>query len=300
MQRIVKPKTQQAKRALEKRAPKLVENTKSALFLKGGHTSEIITRILKDFYALKKGNAILFKRKNVLRPFEDQTSLEFFSEKNDSSLFMYGSHSKKRPHNIVIGRTYDFHVLDMIELGVENFKGLSDFKSAKCAAGVKPCLVFSGEPFDQDHEHKRLKSLLIDFFRGPVVSNIRLAGLEHVMNFVAVDGKILIRSYRILLKKSGSRTPRVELEEMGPSLDLVLRRVHLASDDLFKKSMKQPKEAKIRKVKNVSRDVFGTKHGRIHMQKQDLTTLQIRKMKALKRKTQDKEKPGTSKKFKSK
>ncbi|XP_070568809.1 ribosome production factor 2 homolog isoform X2 [Ptychodera flava] len=225
--------------------------------------------------------------KNVLRPFEDQTSLEFFSEKNDASLFMYGSHSKKRPHNLIVGRCFDYHVLDMIELRVEKFKSLADFKNAKCSAGIKPCLMFSGEPFEQDYDYKRLKNLLVDFFRGPVISNIRLAGLEHVLHFAAVDGKIFIRSYRVNLKKSGSRTPRVELEEIGPSLDLALGRVRLASEDLFKKAMKQPKQAKIRKVKNISRDVFGTKHGRIHMQKQDLNTLQTRKMKALKRKSAD-------------
>ena len=39
---------------------------------------------------------------------------------------------------------------------------------------------------------------------------------------------------RIQLKKSGSSTPRVELEEMGPSLDLILRHVRLAAPDLYR------------------------------------------------------------------
>lgn len=50
---------------------------------------------------------------------------------------------------------------------------------------------------------------------------------------------------RVLLKKSGCKIPRIELEEMGPSLDLVMRRTHLASDDLFKLSLKQPKGLKV-------------------------------------------------------
>ena len=44
--------------------------------------------------------------------------------------------------------------------------------------------------------------------------------------------------------------PRVELEHMGPSLDLVMRRTSLASDDLYKRARKQPKEAKVRLVKH--------------------------------------------------
>ena len=35
------------------------------------------------------------------------------------------------------------------------------FQCAKIALGCKPCLLFAGEEFDQDPEHKRLKSLLI-------------------------------------------------------------------------------------------------------------------------------------------
>ncbi len=57
----------------------------------------------------------------------------------------------------------------MIELGVSKFKSLREFKNEKISAGVKPCLLFSGEAFEKSDEMKRLKSLLIDFFRGPEV-----------------------------------------------------------------------------------------------------------------------------------
>ncbi|KAL5010447.1 hypothetical protein ScPMuIL_012752 [Solemya velum] len=163
-----------------------------------------------------------------------------------------------------------------------------EFQGSKTVVGSKPCLIFSGDDFDQDVDHRRLKSLLIDFFRGPVVTQIRLAGLEHVIMVNAIDGKIFIRNYKILLKKSGSRTPRIELEEIGPSLDLVLRRTKVASDDLYKIALKVPKTAKPRKIKNLSHDPFGSKLGRIHMQKQDLQKLQTRKMKGLKRKKEEK------------
>uniref|UniRef100_I3MKE7 Ribosome production factor 2 homolog n=1 Tax=Ictidomys tridecemlineatus TaxID=43179 RepID=I3MKE7_ICTTR len=214
LDRVIKPKTKRAKRFLEKREPKLSENIKNAMLIKGGNANAIVTQVLKDMNLIIIGFRLLFGKR---------------------MLKMY----------FLLGRMYDYHVLDMIELGIEKFVS---------------CPVH-------------------DFFRGPTVSNIRLAGLEYVLHFTALNGKIYFRSYKLLLKKSGCRTPRIELEEMGPSLDLVVRRTHLASDDLYKLSMKMPKALKPKKKKNISHDTFGTTYGRIHMQKQDLSKLQTRKMK---------------------
>uniref|UniRef100_A0A8D0AG92 Ribosome production factor 2 homolog n=1 Tax=Sander lucioperca TaxID=283035 RepID=A0A8D0AG92_SANLU len=281
---LKKPKTKRSKRFLENRAPKLAEDVKTAMIMKGGNTNQTVTQALKDIVSsLMMHSVRQTSKKNITRPFEDSTSLEFFSKKTDCSLFLFGSHNKKRPNNLVFGRLFDFHVLDMIEVGIEKYVSLSDIKNSKCPEGTKPMLVFAGEAFDSDIEYKRLKSLLIDFFRGPTVSAVRLAGLEHVLHFTAVEGKIYMRSYRCLLKKSGCRTPRIELEEIGPSFDLVLRRTHMASDDLYKLAHRQPKALKPKKKKNISHDAFGTKFGRVHMQKQDLSKLQTRKMKGLRK-----------------
>lgn len=94
--------------------------------------------------------ACKFTRKNEnVRPFEPggEASLEFYCNKNNCPLFLLGSHSKKRPHNLVLGRMYDFHLYDALELGVEDFKGIKDFGAAGTAAqmgnkvGVQQCAV---------------------------------------------------------------------------------------------------------------------------------------------------------------
>jgi len=184
---------------------------------------------------------------------------------------------------------FDHHLLDMVEFSIENFSSLSSFRVPKCAAETKPCLIFIGDPFREDPKFQRIKSIFIDFFRGPVIDSLRLQGIEHALVFTASAEKILLRSYRILLKKSGTRLPRVELLEIGPRMDLSLRRTKFASDDLFRRSLRQPKEAKIRKRKNVDEDVFGTKMGRIHVGKQDLGKIQTRKLRALKNTEEEKE-----------
>lgn len=55
---------------------------------------------------MKKPFGKLYKKKksnNTKGPFEDETTVEFFSLKNDAALFMYGGSSKKRLHNLIVG-----------------------------------------------------------------------------------------------------------------------------------------------------------------------------------------------------
>lgn len=47
-----KPKNQRVKRALERKEAKLVENTKNAMFLRGTHTSEVVSTLMKDFVSI--------------------------------------------------------------------------------------------------------------------------------------------------------------------------------------------------------------------------------------------------------
>lgn len=141
--------------------------------------------------------------------------------------------------------------------------------------------------------------MLLDFYHGQTVKNINLSGLEHVISVTAIDsseqsndprampGIIYFRVYTIQYKKSGEKTPRVELEEMGPSYNFRIRRFKFANDDVYKLATKVPKINKPKKIKNIDVNEMGDKIGRIHLGKQDLSKLQTRKMKGLKRTTDD-------------
>lgn len=265
-----------------------MENAKNTLFIKGRKTSGIVTNCMKDLYDIKKPHGKILNKLNDILPFENITPIEEFSRKNDASMFMFASHNKKRPHNLILGRMYDSHILDMVEFGIEHYRGLKEFKTQKVSLGIKPCLLFAGELFEHNHEYKRIKSLLIDMFQRETVEAVRLQGLEHVLMFTAAEDRIYFRSCRIQMKKSGSRIPRIELEEIGPSVDFRLRRTKISSDDLFKLACKRPKELKVKKVKNISKDTFGTQHGQIHIPKQNIDKLQTRKMKGLKKTSSEK------------
>lgn len=302
--REIKPKNARTKRFLDNKAPQNVENPRTTLFLRYTTTSSIVQLAMTDIFALKRPLAQKFNKKNSIHPFEDPTSLEFFSEKNDASLMVYGSHSKKRPHCLTLVRFFGYKVLDMIELGIveESLRTLQQFKNAKAAAGLKPLLSFSGSAFESPiaSGYTLAKSLLTDLFKGPDVGNVDVEGLQYMIHFsvdeeeggAAMGGdetsttkpQIHMRCYLLKTRKQpNSSTPRVEVEEMGPRMDLRVGRVRQADSDIWREAMRKPKGQEARAKKNVEMDVMGDKVGRIHMGRQDLSQLQTRKMKGLKR-----------------
>lgn len=79
-------------------------------------------------------------------------------------------------------------------------------------------------------------------------------------------------------------------------MNFVIRRNKLASEDLMKQACRKPKELKTTQKKNISVDNLGTKHGRIHMGKQNINTIQTRKMKGLKKTAEEKKEERRGKK----
>lgn len=294
------PKTARTKRAVEKKAPQLVENAKTCLILRGEKCSQVVQLALADLNSLKRPLSIKFTKKNGIHPFEDPSSLEFFSEKNDASLLIYGLTSKKRPHALTFARTYQYKILDMLELYLdpETFRTLSQFKNAKCAIGLKPMLSFSGSLFESPvpNAYTLAKSLFTDLFRGSDVTEIDVEGLQYMIHISCgeeVEGQpapqIHIRNYRIVTKKSGQKLPRVEVEEIGPRMDFRVGRIQAADEQIMREALKKPKQLEPRTKKNIGMDSMGDKIGKIHVGKQDLSTLQTRKMKGLKRTREDRD-----------
>jgi len=279
-------------RDLKKRQPLVFENIKKGMFVKGHKTSQIVSEVLNDLYALKKPDALKYNRKKSNSqhgPFEDISTIEFFSTKSDASLFAYGSHSKKRPHNLVLGRLFDHHLLDMIELGITNYKSIADFKAASLPMlGSKPCFAIIGPQFQAEERYSTAANLIVDFFRGKIVENINLKGLDHVISLsIGSDETILLRHYAIHMKKSGTRVPRVELEEVGPSIDFTLRRFQFGAEALRKLSLQKPKVLKPKKKKNITTNVFHDKVGTVHIKHQKIESIHdnVKKPKALRKRT---------------
>mmetsp|Transcript_4291 Transcript_4291/g.4977 ORF Transcript_4291/g.4977 Transcript_4291/m.4977 type:complete len:303 (+) Transcript_4291:74-982(+) len=280
--------------------PQLVELEKTCLLIRGAKTSQTSLSFLRDIRKLKGSSAKLFSRKNEIRPLEDETKLEFLCQKNDAGLFLFASHNKKRPHNLVMGRLYNGHILDMFEMGIKSYKSIEDCikenKRAKTTDSPS-FILFQGDVFEKDLTMKTLKSMFLDFFKARVLEEIDIPSVDHLIVISADEDTIYVRSYVVGFKMKSSankisdafttKAPKCGLIEMGPSVDLTLRRSRLAAPQLAKQAHKQPKQNKgPKKIKNVSRDVLHGTSGRIHMQKQDVSKVVTRSRfrKALKKK----------------
>jgi len=244
---------------------------------------------------------VLTRKGNGIRVFEDESSLEFLTAKNNASLFAVGSHSKHKPHRMVVGRTYEDRVLDMVEFEVTGFVSMDDTNPetrlpplpagvSPPRVGAKPLVLFQGEEWETVDVYMAVRSLLLELFLGDSsVDHLDLAGVESVVILSLLPGKsdgevfIHVAHNKIILKKSGSRTPRVELAEVGPVFDLELRRTKFADAELMKDAMFVPQALRVKKKKNLSRDAFGSVVGAVHMERQDLTEVDTRKSKGLKK-----------------
>ncbi|KAH8928884.1 Brix-domain-containing protein, partial [Atractiella rhizophila] len=277
MQRVVKPKNARSKRAMKAREPQVVEGPKTAIFVKGSQTSQNVNLALSELAQLKKPDCLLFNKKNAIHPFEDSSSLAFWSHKNDASLFLVGLHSKKRPNDLIWARTFDGNVMEMLETGVDKAIGMSEFKGIKTSPSSRPLFQFSGHLFDTHPLYIQFKSFLLDFFHGQMANNINLSGVEHVICVTAgttdivssvtdstseeapaplvslsdptagpssssiKEGdlpKVHFRVYKTVLLRSGSRIPKVQLEPHGPFLDFSLRRTQSADPAVWKTATK--------------------------------------------------------------
>eukprot|EP00170_Pyropia_yezoensis_P004460 contig_18252_g4473 len=185
---VRKPTTHRGRRLAKARGPQVVETGRAAVLLKGASSSATVNLALTELGTLLKPAAKKLTRKNPLLPFEagGEEHVCSLARLNDASVFIVGSHTKKRPNTLTLGRTFDGHVLDMVELGVRQLVPMLSFRRAGAstvAPETKACLLFQGDDWARSPAAGHLRSLLLDTFRGPLVGAVNLAGLDRLLVF---------------------------------------------------------------------------------------------------------------------
>jgi len=224
---------------------------------------------------------VFMRNGHVMHPMENVVPLESMAAKNDCGLFVFGNHQKKRPDNIVLGRTYDGKSLDLFELGIENYKSIVEFAVADIPRDLKPVLLFQGEHFEFSEKHQRLKNLLFELFRQRDLKEATITELKRVLSFTSIDETtVQVRHFEV--RTITESLSSIDFKEIGPRFDLKLRRQQIASTDLYKLACKKPKVTNMEKKKakkNVYTNELGERKGKVFIQQQDLKTMATRKFK---------------------
>jgi len=114
--------------------------------------------------------------------------------------------------------------------------------------GSKPCITINGPEFENNPDFKIIGNIFVDFFKGEVIDKINLAGIDHVISITSNGtNSIFFNHYFVKFKKSGTKVPNVELEEIGPFFEFEVRRNKFAAEDLRKKTL-PPKQSTRKKV----------------------------------------------------
>jgi len=186
--------------------------------------------------------------------------------------------------NLVMGSLFNSKILDLFEFEVLNFINIEHFKKdVKIDSGMKPIVIFQGDVFETDFQYDRMRKFFLDYFRIHDIEDVSVSELKRVMIISSGEDKeIKIRSYQVeggineyLVKES------VKLTEVGPSLNLKVRRIQLGTEEFYKLSLKQPRETNPRPKKNIETNSLGEVRGRVHLQKQNLNAMHTKSYKRI-------------------
>jgi ribosome production factor 2 len=293
-----KAKSQRTKRQIERKQSLVNENPKRTLSLHGEKSSDITKEVQRVILFVQSSpHVVKLREGNKTHPFETTESLEFLGFKNDCSLFCFGNHSKKRPHNIIIGRQFNFKAMDMVELGVRD---CSQDSSAGISSnlGSKPAMIFLGPEFDFPI-FDRLRNILLDFFGGAPVENLNANGLDRAIGVTMrcntelpsydiptggeivtfPEGTVIVHLTHVALRSKGGQgsTTLEVVPDSSTVLEFCVRRIRFATPQAFNFACKQAPTSK--NEKGVSRDALGELRGQVHVGKQEVDKITKRRFK---------------------
>ena len=185
------------------------------------------------------------------------------------------SSNKKRPNNLVFGRTFDNQVIDLFDGNILEIKGDFSRVFRDFDLSALPSLVCLGDVFETNPAMTRIRNYFTDFFspfrNEPVFMNADF-GMRLIVVLVGYEDQTIEIS---LSKASGKGT---ELNDLGVLLRFKVERTKLAEDDLFKEACRSlaPKN---KNKKIIQQNTLGETVGRVYVRQQDLKTLRLKKIK---------------------
>lgn len=279
--KLKQAKSHKGRLVIDSKLPKLVEDPKKAMFLNTENSSEMTRIALLELYLSRKTFSVRLNQKNKIESaLVNGNSIEYFSEKNDTSLFAYTSDTKKKPMNLCLGNLFNNKLLDVFEFEITNMIPREYFDDKpEFDFNCQPVLVFQGEEFETNTEMSRLKIFFLDFYAQDLLEEVSITDLKKVIvfsSYVNNDNKyVKIRTFYASTINE-YQTNDFGLKEIGPSFDLSLRQSKISTEDEFKLACKQPKLISSEYTKNRINGLFDVT-GKLYISKQNLEAASLKR-----------------------
>lgn len=168
--------------------------------------------------------------------------------------------------HLVLGRSYDGQFIDLVKFKIQRMLSSSDFQSLAAEVHVKYFLLFQGIA------DARLENLLADAFHQSS-REVDLCGLRYAWIFHQHDRLLTLKFVRVLKDMS--------VADVGPFFELAIEKEYFCGEDLWSAALDVKK---VKKVKNTEKNVFKDRIGKVHVDRQDLKDIKLKKNRGRKNK----------------
>lgn len=169
-------------------------------------------------------------------------------------------------NTLVLMRTYDNRPLEIFKFSILKSMSSSDFKTVPAELFTKYFIVI------MNLQNKRLENLFVDFFNQKS-KDVNIDGVRYSWIIQQdKEGTVTMKFVRVMNDLS--------IEEIGPYFELKMEKEFYCGDELYEKAFTVEKK---KKQKNVTKNVFKDTVGKLHIERQDLKEINLKKSRAYKK-----------------
>ncbi|TBU09722.1 hypothetical protein CWI39_0046p0010 [Hamiltosporidium magnivora] len=212
---------------------------------------------LKELVHLRSNTKTISISKKELH---DHLEIQKIISKNKSSLFITGYKSKNNEEILKIGRLYNNEIIESLDCKILSNKKMKDINYHGPIPGVIYGIFFLGI------NDERLENLFSDIF----CQKVKKINREY-FNYNLIISKIENNKYVLKLVNINKN---LDVIDVGPILEFEIINSFMCDDDVFSGFCDLFSR---KKTKNIHKDSNKDKIGTLHIQKQDLKNLKIRK-----------------------
>lgn len=215
-------------------------------------------RMLREIATIR-GDTVHVSEK--VDPFGSTEVTERLMRRKRAGLFM----SITEDRHLVVGRTFNNEIIDMADFRIDSHRSIGEFPCAGPELYAKYFVVL------QNIDDGRLGNLVVDLFNMRS-TRVCLESIRYSWVFSRTDKGYVLKYVRVLQDLS--------VEDCGPSFEMELIRSYHCGDELYKRAIDEPSRPKKKTRRNEFRDKIGT----IHIDRQDLKDIRLRRSKGYKNK----------------